>query len=165
MSAAPSTVCSVVSAPAGMAEEIRAIHAQFCIFMNSSDDTMKFSPTPQFFSFPDFPELAAYAHVILEGMGRNVDGVDMAQADDYVFRLPRYPKRALSDMPPPRSAEELSELLDRLSARLEAVAWDLTGQRALGVWCDDEIEEGGRVCLALRTIARYSMGYGRGGRE
>jgi hypothetical protein len=156
---------TVGTAPTDMAKEIEAIYTQFCIFMNGQDGAMRFSPAPEFFSFPDFPELAASAHVILEGMGRSVDGVDMAQADDFVFRLPRCTSQALGDMPPPRSAEELSELFDRLSSRLEAVAWDLNGQRALGEWCDDEIEEGARVLMALRMIARYSMGYGRGGRE
>lgn len=165
MSAPRGTVCAVVLAPADMVKEIEAISLQFAFFWNAQDDVPFWRPQPQFFSFPDFPELAAAAHVILEGMGRNVDGVDMALADDFVFRLPRYTKQTLGDMPPPRSAEELSELFDRLSSRLEAVAWDLTGQRALGVWCDDEIEEGARVFLALRMIARYSMGYGRGGRE
>lgn len=153
------------AAPADMAEEIVAIYAQFCTFMNGRDGAMRFSPAPEFFSFPDFPELAACAHVILEGTGRSVDGVDMAQADSFVFTLPRYTTQAPGDVPPPRTAEELSELLERLSARLETVAWDLDRQRALGMWCDANPDKGGAVFDALRSIARYSMGYGRGGRE
>jgi hypothetical protein len=165
MSNKQSRVLSVRLAPADMAEEIEAVFPQFCIFMNGQDSALSFSPTPPFLSLPDFPELAAYAHVILERMGRSVDGVDMAQADDCVFRLPRYAKQALSDMPSPQSAEDLSELLNRISARLEAVAWDLNGLRELGAWCDANPDKGARVCLALRIIASYSMGYGRGGRE
>ncbi len=165
MSAPQSTVADAPFSPADMATEIVATYRQFCLLMGAPDDFHRYSPQPALFSLPAIPELAAFANVILEALGRDVGDVDMTQADACVFSLPRYIKRDLTDMPPPRSAEALSELLDRVTARLEAIAWESNGLRALGAWCDENPNEGVQVCSALRSMAKYSLGGLYGGRD
>ena len=165
MSRLLSTVVLPPFSPADMAKEILAISRQFGCFINSQDALPQYSPEPTFFSLPAFPEFAAPANVILEALGGDVGEVDMTQADACVFSLPRYSKPDLTDMPPPRNAEELSELLDRLAARLEAVAWDIDGLRALRPCLDENPNEGVQVYAALRLIAKYSLDNGCPGRD
>lgn len=165
MSAPQSTVAGAPFSPADMAKEIVATYRQFCRLMGAPDDFYRYSPRPEFFSLPQFSELAAPANVALDGMGRNVDDLDMTQAEALALSLPRRDKQDLDDMPPPMSAEELGELLDRVTARLEAIAWESNGLRALGAWCDENPNEGVQVCSALRSIAKYSLGGLYGGRD
>lgn len=139
-----------------LAKEILAVCRQFCLLMRAPDGFVLYQPVPEFFSLPQLPELAAAANVALASMGRNVDSVDMLQAEALALALPLNDKRDRADMPPPMSAAELSELLDRLIARLETVAWGHEALKAMGQWCNENPDQGTQVCTALRLIARYS---------
>lgn len=154
-----------MSKSSSTAGEVLAVYRQFCLLMRAPDDFPWYSPTPEFWSLPRLPELAASANVALEGMGRNVDGINMIQAEAWALALPRSDKQDVGDMPQPKSAAELNELLDRLTVRLEAIAWEAEALKTLGQWCDENPDKGVQVCAALRGIARCSSSDFYSGRD
>jgi hypothetical protein len=153
------------ASPEDMAIEILAIWDQYRLLWNAQDDLPFFSPQPEFLSLPDFLEIAAAANVSLSELGCNVASVDMAQAEAIALSLPRNAKKNLADMPPPKTSQELEELFDRITARLEAVAWETDRLKELREWANENPEKGTQVFCVMRLMAEYAAGKHRGWRE
>ena len=151
--------------PEALADEILAIYRGACHLLNAPDNFGHYRPVPEFFSLPQFPELVAAAHVALEGMGRDVEGVDMIKAKEIALSLPRRCEPDRTELRPPLSEEELSALLDQVTDRLDAVAWESEALKRLGAWCDDNPDKGMQVCAALRLVAGWCSSNFYAGRD